>query len=72
MADGMTMKKEFCSTMVEECAGIIDFPDYRDGQSYCEKHTEKNDEVWSHPIDEEGKKARGKKIKRAFLADCVK
>lgn len=60
LADGMTLKKEFCTELVNDCYEVIDFPDYPDGESYCEKHTEEEDEIWSHPIDEDGEKARMK------------
>ena len=52
--DGMTMKREFCDELVDECDGQIDFggPAEYDGQSFCDKHVggiDGEDQFWSFP-----------------------
>lgn len=57
VADGMTLKSDFCNKMVDACGGDagIDFPTYGD-QTYCQKHVGgDDDQLWSYPIDESGK-----------------
>ena len=51
--DGLAMKKDFCEELVNECSGLIDFPDY-DGVGYCNKHTKagEGDYYWSYPYEE--------------------
>ncbi|CAM9894089.1 unnamed protein product [Pylaiella littoralis] len=54
-SDGMIMKNDFCNDLVSKCAGQIIFPDYPDGETYCEKHTggsDDNDNFWSYPYTE--------------------
>ncbi|CAM9310804.1 unnamed protein product [Pylaiella littoralis] len=48
----MTMKNDFCDELVDKCEDQIIFPDYPDGETYCEKHTGGSDDVdnfWSYP-----------------------
>ncbi|CAM9199998.1 unnamed protein product [Ectocarpus sp. 12 AP-2014] len=52
MLDGLTMKGDFCDSLVEACATYIDFPTY-DGESYCDHHTGGGDDFfWSYPYEE--------------------
>ncbi|CAM9509059.1 unnamed protein product [Ectocarpus sp. 4 AP-2014] len=52
MLDGLTMKSEFCESLVDACDAYITFPTY-DGVSYCDHHTGGgNDFFWSYPYEE--------------------
>ncbi|CAM9680684.1 unnamed protein product [Pylaiella littoralis] len=55
VTDGMTMTNSFCDDLISACDGQIIFPDYPDGETYCEKHTGgsgDNDFFWSYPYTE--------------------
>lgn len=56
----MTMKREFCDQLVDECEEQIEFPTYDDPtsddtMSYCDYHVgvgEDGDQFWSYPYTE--------------------
>ncbi|CAN0382047.1 unnamed protein product [Pylaiella littoralis] len=55
VTDGMTMTNSFCDDLISACDGQIIFPDYPDGETYCEKHTGgsgDDDFFWSYPYTE--------------------
>lgn len=55
VTDGLMMKNDFCNNLVSKCEGQIIFPDYDDGDSYCDKHTggsDNTDNFWSYPYTE--------------------
>lgn len=50
--DGLTMKNDFCQSLVSACQSFITFPTY-DGDDYCTYHTGGGDDFfWSYPYVE--------------------